>query len=205
MLDRVVRGSPVLRLSFLVAALVGFGEGFISTLMAPFLRVMLEGSARELGYLFSVQALGGIAAGVLLTAFNRFSPLLLLAWGGLLSGLLLVPTFTYPLFYPDLWPLLLLTAIAGLPFAAWGTAQMTLIQVGADAGTRGRVFSLYFAVFGLLQLVGMLVSGVLRDRVGVLVIGVDAVMYVLAGIIAMVALRRGTPRDKAPADSSAPF
>lgn len=187
----VVRESPVLKLSFLVAALVGFGEGFISTLTAPFLRVMLDGGSLQLGYLFSAQAIGGITAGLLLAGFaDRLPPLRLLAWGGLVSGLLLIPTFTYPLIYPELWPLFVLTAIAGLPFAAWGTAQMTLIQTGADAGTRARVFSLYFAVFGLTQLVGMLVSGVLGDRWGVWVINVDAVMYVLAGVMAMVALQR---------------
>lgn len=192
----VVRASPVLKLSFGVAALVGFGEGFISTLTAPFLRVMLDGGGLELGYLFSAQAVGGITAGLLLAGFaDRFPPLRLLAWGGLLSGLLLIPTFNYSLVYPELWPLLLLTAIAGLPFAAWGTAQMNLIQTGADAGTRGRVFSLYFVVFGLLQLAGMLVSGVLGDRVGVLVINVDAVMYVLAGVMALWGLKRSVNKD----------
>lgn len=188
---RVVRQSPILKLSFLIAALVGFGEGFTSTLMAPFLGVMLSGGGLELGYLFSAQAVGGVTAGLLLVGFaGRFPSLRLLAWGGLLSGLLLVPTFNYPLIYPELWPLLVLTAIAGLPFAAWGTAQMTLIQKESDDGTRGRVFSLYFAVFGLLQLVGMVVSGVLGDRLSVMIINVDMVMYLLAGTIVFVALRR---------------
>ena len=186
-----VRTNRLLEVSFLAAALVGFGEGFISTLMAPFVETLLGGDGAALGYIFSAQALGGIAAGLLLTGFaDRVAPVRLLAWGGLLSGLMLVPIFNYPLFYPALWPALALTALAGLPFAAWGTAQMTLLQTETLPEQRGRVFASYFAVFNLLQLAGMAVAGVLGDAVGVLVINVDALTYLLAGIVGLVALRR---------------
>ncbi len=186
-----VRANRLLKLSFLVAALVGFGEGFISTLIAPFVEVMLGGGGPELGYIFSAQAVGGITAGLLLTGFaDRISAVHLLAWGGLLSGLLLIPIFNYPLFYPALWPALVLTALAGLPFAAWGTAQMTLLQLEAEPEKRGRVFSSYFAVFGLLQLVGMGVSGLLGDSLGVMIINTDAAMYLLAGVVVLAATWR---------------
>ena len=186
-----VRTNHSLVLSFVTAALVGFGEGFISTLMAPFVATMLGGGGPELGYIFSAQALGGITAGLLLTGYaDRIPSVRLLAWGGLLSGLMLLPIFNYPLVYPVLWPALVLTAVAGLPFAAWGTAQMTLLQTEAEPEKRGRVFASYFATFGLCQLLGMVVSGYLGDKVGVMVINVDAGTYLLAGCGVFVAARR---------------
>ena len=193
-----VRKNHALVLSFVAAALVGFGEGFISTLIAPFMTVMLGGGGPELGYLFSAQAVGGIAAGVLLTGYaDRVPAAKLLAWGGLFSGLLLIPIFNLPLVYPALWPVLALTALAGLPFAAWGTAQMTLLQTEAQPETRGRVFGSYFATFGLFQLVGMGVSGYLGDALGVMVINVDAVTYLLAGVVALFSTRRGVEKREA--------
>lgn len=185
-----VQSNRLLGFSFLAAALVGFGEGFISTLMAPFVEVMLGGGGPELGYIFAAQALGGILASLLLTGFaDRITPIRLLAWGGLLSGLVLVPIFNYPLFYPALWPALALTALAGLPFAAWSTAQMTLLQAESMPEQRGRVFASYFAVFNFSQLLGMAVSGLLGDTFGVLVINVDAVTYLLAGVVVFVAAK----------------
>lgn len=91
--------------------------------------------------------------------------------------------------YPALWPALVLTGLAGLPFAAWGAAQMTLLQTEAASERRGRVFVSYFAVFGFFQLGGMGVSGVLGDALGVLVINVDAAAYLLAGVMVFVAIR----------------
>ncbi len=193
-----VRTNHLLMLSFVTAALVGFGEGFISTLIAPFITVMLGGGGPELGYLFSAQAVGGIAAGVLLTGYaDRVPAAKLLAWGGLFGGLLLIPIFNLPLVYPALWPVLVLTALAGLPFAAWGTAQMTLLQTEAQPEKRGRVFGSYFATFSLFQLLGMAVSGYLGDTLGVMVINVDAVTYVLAGVVVLFRTRRKTVEPEA--------
>lgn len=184
---RAVSSNRVLTLSFIAASLVGFGEGFISTLIAPFVEVMLKGDGSQLGYIFSAQALGGITAGLLLASIaDRLSILRLLRWSSFGTGLVLILFFSYPLFYPYLWPGLLLTALVGLPAAGWGTAQMILLQTQVEPQKRGRVFSAYLAVFGTAQLLGMGVSGLLGERVGVGIISVDAVMYLLAGVVLVV-------------------
>jgi predicted MFS family arabinose efflux permease len=188
---QTVRSSHSLTLSFVVVALIGLGEGAISTLMAPYVKVMLGGGGLELGYIMSSQAVGGILGSLLLTTFvHKLKPLHLLGWSALSSGLLLIPLLNYPLFYPELWPALVLTAIAGFPFAAFGASQMTLLQTESSERTKGRVFSSYFALFAAAQLIGMLGSGLLADRVGVLVINIDAVVYILAGVVVLVGSRR---------------
>ena len=183
---KAVRQNRVLVLSFVVVAITGVGEGTVSTLVAPFVKVMLGGGGLELGLIMSAQAVGGITAGLLLTNFaDRFPMLKLLGWGALLGGVMDGLLLNYPLVYPVLWPSLVLVAIAGLPFAMFSTAQMTILQTEAEPQVRGRVFSAYFAVFGAAQLVGMLGSGVLGDSVGVMLINTQAVGYLLAGVIVL--------------------
>ena len=187
-----VRQNRTLMLSFSVVALTGLGEGTISTLMVPFVKVMLGGGGLELGLIMSAQAVGGIAAGLLLTSFaDRIPATKLLGWGALLSGMLMIPLLNYPLLYPALWPSLVLVAVAGLPFAMFGTAQMTLLQTEAEPQVRGRVFSAYFAVFGAAQLIGMFGSGFLGESLGVMLINTQTVTYLLAGTIVLGAVSRG--------------
>jgi MFS family permease len=188
---QVVRQNKTLMLSFIVVALTGLGEGTISTLMAPYVSVMLGGGGLELGYLMSAQAIGGITSGLLLVNIvGRVNPLRLLGWSALVSGFLAGLLSTYPLFYAELWPGLILIAVAGFPYAAFSTAQMTILQKESPSQTRGRVFSSYFALFAFTQLAGMLGSGLLGDSLGVLIINTQSVVYMLAGVIVLIASRK---------------
>ncbi len=190
----VVQGSASLRTVFAATALIGVGEGFISTLMAPFVKVILSGGGRELGLIMSVQAVGGIAGAWLLARFpDRVPPLRLLGWSALLSAGLLVPFFNYALVYPALWPAVALIALAGLPFAVFSAMQMLSLQLGSKPEVRGRVFSACFGLFSLTQIFGMGASGVLGDHLGMLVINMEAAMYLIAGVIVLSASRGCTP------------
>lgn len=196
-----VRKSRLLLLSFVVATTTGLGEGTVSTLMAPFIEVTFGGGGFELGLVVSAQAVGGIAGGLLLTNFaDRVPVLRLLGWGALAGGFLDGLIFNYPLLYPALWPALALVALAGLPFAAFAAAQMTLLQTEAAPEVRGRVFSAYFAAFGLAQLAGMLTAGLLGESVGVMLINAQTVGYLLAGVVVLGAARRA-PRNRAAGDA----
>ncbi len=188
---QMVRQNKTLMLSFIVIALTGLGEGAISTLMAPYVTIMFRGGGRELGYLMSAQAVGGIVAGLLLAnGVGRIQPLRLLGWSALGAGFLDGLLLTYPLFYAELWPGLIVIALAGFPFAAFSTAQMTILQKESPSQTRGRVFSSYFALFAFTQLVGMLGAGLLGDSLGVLIINTQSVVYMLAGVIVLVVSRK---------------
>jgi MFS family permease len=188
---QVVKQNKFLTLSFIVVALTGLGEGTISTLMAPYVRVMLGGGGLELGYIMSAQAVGGIVAGLLLAnSIGRIQPLRLLGWSALGAGLLDGLLLTYPLFYKELWPALVVIALAGFPFAAFATAQMTILQRESPAQARGRVFSSYFALFAFTQILGMLGSGLLGDKIGVLIINTQTAVYILAGMIVLIGSRK---------------
>ena len=60
------------------------------------------------------------------------------------------------------------------------------------------MFATFEAGAGALQAVGVLVAGALADRIGVLpILDVQALIYVLCGCVALVALREGRRRSPA--------
>lgn len=82
----------------------------------------------------------------------------------------------------------------GLPGLASLTGLMTILQSGTPAAARGRVLSTFFAIYGGLQAVGMLVAGLVGSGRG---LQVQGALYLVAAVLA---LRLPAPqRDPAPA------
>lgn len=194
--------SSGLRALLLVLVLVMFGEGFVSALLAPLVGELIGGGASTLGWILSAQAIGGIAGAAWATRVaDRHDPFRLLAWAALGAGVLLVAVFNYALAYPRVWPAIVLTALAGGPFAVFASAQLQALQLLSPVAVRGRVFALSWGVMGLAQLVGIGLAGVLGESWGALVINVDAATYLLAGVIALV-LTRHPRRDRSEIEGS---
>lgn len=150
------------------------------------------GGSTELGLMLSLQALGGILGGLIVLRWaHRWTSLSFLCAGASVSGAFLVVILNYPLVAPvGPWPAILLTAIAGLPFAVYGRAQAVVVQEHSTDGMRGRVVSLTFGVQGLTQLAGIGVAGVAASLLGPLAINADALAYLAAGALALRAIRR---------------
>lgn len=189
-----VRGHPVLWPLVAVMVLVGFGEGFVSALLAPWMTEVAGGGSDELGIMLSLQALGGILGGLLVVrCAHRWDSVTFLWVGAVISGVILVVIFNYPLFVPvGPWPAIILTALGGVPFAIYGTAQAIAVQTHSPDGVRGRVVSLTFGVQGIAQLLGIGAAGVLGTLIGPLAINADAFGYLAAGAVAYVVIRRRT-------------
>lgn len=172
-------------------ALVMFGEGFTSALLAPLASDLIGGGAQTLGWILSAQAVGGIAGAWWASRIaDRHDPMVLLGAGAVASGVLLTVIFNYAFLYPQAWPAIVLTAVAGIPFAVFASAQGLALQVYSPAVLRGRVFSLAYGVMSLLQLCGILTAGLTGARWGPSVINVDAATYLIAGLIALYLHRR---------------
>ncbi len=190
--------NPRLRALLLVLVLVMLGEGFVSALLAPLVTELI-GSAQVLGWILSAQAVGGIAGALWATRVaDRFDPVRLLGWAALAAGLLLTVIFNYALLYPMAWPAVILTAVAGVPFAVFASTQLQALQLLSPAGLRGRVFAPSWGLNGLAQLVGITIAGVTAERWGVLMINVDAGTYVLGGIAALLITSRRRHRHLPP-------
>lgn len=188
----ILRQHPVLRPLLAVMMLVGFGEGFVSALMAPWMRDVAGGTSAQLGLMLSLQALGGIVGGLfVIRSARRRDSLSLLTAGAFTSGVMLVAIFNYPLL-ADVgpWPAIALTAVGGLPFAVYGTAESICVQTHSVQGSRGRIASLTYGGQKIAQLAGIAAAGPLALAVGPLAINAETGGYLTAAALAYTMLRR---------------
>jgi len=192
----LVARVPALRVLFAVAAISSVGEGIMGTLFAPFVRDVLHGGDAAYGGIMSIQAVGGIAGGIVAAGVgHRFSARSLLGCGALAFGAVDLALFLYPLAGAVLWPAFTLMVLAGLPGALMLAGLMTVFQSVTTDGERGRVFGAAVAVEGGCMLVGIAVAGWLGEVFGVLpVIAVQGAGYLLAGTVVVTLLPRSAGR-----------
>ncbi len=184
---RIVRHEPMIRILFVVTALMALGEGVLAVLFVPFVTEVLKGEALELGWLMSAQAIGGLLGSFVVSAGGqRVSAARLLGPSAIIFGLIDLAIFNYPRIWPHFEIALVLFILVGLPGAGIGASMSTLMQSVVADKYRGRIFGAYGTTFALLTLVGMLFASVLGKQLGiVVVISVQGFAYVLAGVIAL--------------------
>lgn len=194
---RVVRESPIVRAVFIVVGITALGEGIIVVSLVPFVSTVLQGSALEFGSLASAQAIGGITAGLIIgRVSNRVKPVYLIAFGGIVNGLLLFGIFNGG----ALWVAIMLFVLAGFPIVALFVGINTLLQANVSDEFRGRVFGAYGTLVALIALIGQGTASLLNDRLGVVtILNFDAALYILAGLVALLLLR---PLAQSPVPSS---
>lgn len=175
-----------LRLVVGLLAVTAFGEGFLAALLPPLVGNVIGGGAGTLGLIMSAQAIGGILGAWWATRItDRHDPLLVLGITCVVGAVLLAAVFNYGWIYPQAWPAVVLTALIGVPFAIFGATQVLVLQRYAAPGMRGRVFALAIGIMALTQLAGILLAGITGEQWGAAVINVDAVAYLVVGIIAL--------------------
>jgi Na+/melibiose symporter-like transporter len=191
--------SRRLRWALLVSALAAVAQGIFTVLFVLFVTRVLRGDGAEVGLLRGVQAVGGILGGLLVVGLSsRLAPgrLLgasLLVFGGISLALWNGPRLTTA----TLWYAGLFVA-AGVPAVAMLTGLTALVQTDTPEGYLGRVFATFLGTYNGLQALGMLLAGLLGDALGVVaVLNGQATVYLLAGVVGLLALgrrRRGAAR-----------
>jgi MFS family permease len=197
-----LRSRP-LRWGLVVSALAAVAQGIFTVLFVLFVTRVLRGDGADVGLFRGVQAIGGLGGGLLVVGLSsRLAPrrLLgasLLAFGGISLAIWNGPQLTTaaPLYVG-------LFVAAGLPAVAMLAGLTALVQSETPDAYLGRVLATYLGTFNGLQAVGMLLAGLLGDAVGVVqVLNGQAAVYLLAGVVAVLALRRR--RQEAPARTPA--
>ncbi|GAB3422677.1 MFS transporter [Flindersiella endophytica] len=188
---RVIRRSRVLLVLVVTFSVTSIGEGIMGTLFAAYVYDALHGGVREVGWLMSAQAVGGVLGGVLggFVAV-RFSAVRLLCVSAIVFGALDIVLFLYPAVWPILWPALLLLVLVGIPAVIMGSAAMSQLQLAATPAFCGRVFAVLGTTQGLAATLGAVLAGAFGERFGVLTILVgQGLGYVLAGVAMGILLR----------------
>ncbi|MET8869932.1 MFS transporter [Nonomuraea sp. NPDC004580] len=190
---RLARTSPGVRLLLAYMMITGLGEGVFSTLAAPFVAGVLGGDGDAYGLFLSAQAVGGIAGGVALAAGpGRLTPRALFGWGTVVFGLADLALFTYPLLTSQVWPAMVLIALAGFPAAASMAGLTTYAQTVAGADRAGTVFGLIVSAQAGTSLIGTALAGVLGGRMGIIpTLCLHAGGLMLAGLLVVAGSRRG--------------
>jgi Na+/melibiose symporter-like transporter len=188
---RVTTRQRVLRIIGVFLLVTSLGEGIMGTLFAPFVRTVLHGSGQEYGVIVSIQAVGGIAGGLVAAGLgNRVRASRLFAWGAVCFGAIDLAMFLYPLLFVSVWPAAVCMLVVGMPGALTLAGAMTLLQRNAGDSHRGRVFGALGAVEGVAVVLGTLAAGFLAESIGIIpVLAAQGGGYLLAGLYVVVALR----------------
>jgi len=192
---RVALGNRELRWGLVVNGLAAVAQGIFTVLFVVFVARELGGDGADVGLLRGVQAIGGLLGGVLVVGMARRLPAgRLLGTSLLVFALIDLAIWNGPVVTTALWLYLGLFVAAGIPGIGVLTGLTALVQERTGDAYLGRVFATYLGSFNGLMAVGMLLAGLLGDAVGVVtVLNGQAVLYLLAGVVAVATLspRRG--------------
>ena len=191
----VIRSERTLSVLVATSAIMMLGEGVMSVLFPVFVYKVLHGQALQIGQLMSAQAIGGLLGGLLIGVLGeRITSRLMSRWSISLTcltfgfGDLLI--FNTPAFWPFYWVSVGLFIVVGV-ISVGRIGWQSLLQARSPDTYRGRIFGALGMVTGLTYLVGTVAAGSLTDRLGVVtVLNLQAMGYMLAGILVLVRLPR---------------
>jgi len=184
-----------IRVGLTVGALGGLAQGLFVVLFVVWVARELGGGAAETGLLRGIQAVGAIAAGLLLATARRTpAPATLVVSGAGTLGLILLVLWNAPALTTALPLYVTLFVLVGAPGLVMATGLISLLQQESSDRVRGRVFGVFGAVYDGSSAAGMVAAGVLGDRVGVLpMLNAQGILYLSAGAVALLLLRRTAP------------
>jgi MFS family permease len=185
-----------LRWGLVVDGMAAVAQGIFTVLFVLFVTRELGGDGAQVGLLRGVQAIGGLAGGVLVVGLaRRLEPGRLLGASLLVFALVDLAIWNGPLVTTAGWLYLGLFVAAGIPGIGVMTGLTALVQERTGDAYLGRVFATYYGSFNGLMALGMLAAGLLGDAVGVVaVLNGQAVLYLAAGVVALVTIgRRAQP------------
>lgn len=193
---RLVRHDRLAWAVFAGLGVATIGEGMLNVVLVPFVRQVLGGGPTEFGWIMAAQAIGGLSGGLMLSRWgDRLPARRLVPASGALLGLLLV-VFS---FGPPLALVLALAALAGLAVMGFYATLVALLQRGVSDAYRGRVLGALATTTALLALLGMVLAGLLGERLGPapLVAADGALALLAAGLVAALLPRQAVAPGRA--------
>lgn len=188
----LIARSGTLRVLALIAALGGVAQGLFLVLFLVYVTQNLGAGDTGAGIIRGVQAIGGVLGG-LVTGWlaRRLGPRSLVGGGYLVFGMLSLLTWNLAPFTTALWVYAGLFIAMGLPAVTTATGEITLVQTTVPPRALGRVIAAMTTVDGAAQGLGLLLGGLLADGGDIVpVLDVQASLYLLCGVIGVLALRR---------------
>jgi len=144
------------------------------------------------GIIRGVQAIGGVLGGLVTGVLaRRLGPRSLIGGGYVVFGMLSLLTWNLAPFTTVLWVYAGLFIAMGIPGVTTATGEITLVQTAVPPRALGRVIAAITTLDGAAQAVGLLLGGLLADSGDIVpVLDVQASLYLVCGVIGMLAFRR---------------
>lgn len=192
---RVVLAPGPLRPVAVIAGLLGLAQGMFVALFVFYVTDVLGAGEAETGLLRGVQAIGGLAGGLVAGWLARRVGDKVLAGASLLVFALIgVLGWNGPYLTTALWVYIGLFAAIGAPAVTGVSALLALLQRSANEGELGRALGGFQAISDGAQGIGMLASGALVGVLPILVLlNVQISLYALAGLLLLVGVRSRAP------------
>jgi Na+/melibiose symporter-like transporter len=187
---RVVRRSRPLLTVFVAGGIGQVAQGLFLVLFVVFVQRSLGGDGAAVGLLRGVQAIGAVLGGLALAWLaRRLRPAAMLGYGLLAVGAIALATWNAPAVSTALGLYVALFVLVGVPAMANLAGMLTLAQSNAPASHLGRVAGAFEATGAALGGVGVLLGGLLGDRVGLTtLLDGQASLYLLAGALTLALL-----------------
>jgi len=197
----LVARSRTIRALFVLAALSSLGEGMMSVLFVVWVNRVIGGTALELGWFMTAQAVGGLVGGAFVANLTRgLPPRRVLGIASIAFGSLDALLFVSPLVRPEIVIGLVIIAVAGVTTVAFGAGFNAILQTSVEDAYRGRLLGAIFTTMALLRLASTVLAGFLGVVVSPipLLVAFQAGSYVLLGLVALTVLphEAGRPRDE---------
>jgi len=188
----LIARSATLRTIALLAALGGIAQGLFLVLFLVYVTENLGAGDTGAGIIRGVQAIGGVLGGLVTGVLaRRLGPRSLIGGGYVVFGMLSLLTWNLAPFTTALWVYAGLFIAMGIPGVTTATGEITLVQTAVPPRALGRVIAAITTLDGAAQAVGLLLGGLLADSGDIVpVLDVQASLYLLCGVIGMLAFRR---------------
>lgn len=186
---RLMKGTRVILVLFVVGGTAMLADSILSVLLAPFVADVLRAEASVFGLILTFRGAGGILGGAVAAYASRWlQPEQALAWSLILIGLIMIVFVNVP----SVTVALTLAAVMGVVVVSWLAGQQTILQTNVDDGYLGRAFGAFTTTNALTLLLGTLLAGALADLAGVIpLLNLSALFYAAAGCLALLAYRSG--------------
>lgn len=178
--------------AYAVIFISSVAQGMFLLLFVLFALGPLGGSDADVGLLRGIQAVGAIAAGVVLGFLVRgSSPRGLTAASVLAFGAISLVTWNLPVLTTDIGWYVVLFAAVGAPGVVMLAGLLSILQQESEPHRRGAVFAAVGLVSAAGQGVGILLGALSDTAIGLLpLLQVQGCLYLLAGVIALLGLPR---------------
>lgn len=182
---------PQLRGILAATLTAGVAQGLFVVLFVLFVLERVQGSEAEVGLLRGIQAVGAIAAGLVIAfAVRTGRPPVLVLIGAAAFGILSLAIWNLPYLTTSLgWYIALFIAI-GAPGVLLSTGMIGVIQTRVAAHRRGAAFAAWGLAHAVGQAIGMLLAALADGPVGLMpLLELQGLLYLATAAITLLMVR----------------